>query len=319
MTAPTFTSAFEHLSQRNPPPLRAGQAALTPGAAIGGRASAVMKSMSIDQFPKDFAPHHFMIIEGDLTSGAGTGLSNVPFVQDIAEDLGIPLSGLNLGQVGIGNFNRGYRLPIPMKITDAYSMVYNDNFNLLQVASKAGSLIPSPRGAGRFLGGAAGLAQDILGTQGLAVNTHRILTFGTPEFRKFQLEWNLKPKSYDESIAIQKIIMGLKQGMHPTTRAGSLGWVLSFPRIYVLYFNSGSQFLYKFKPCVLHSLGVSYTGGNPQPAFYRNQQGDAIPEGVSIHTEWIEIEIWLREHFEMTGPNDLPSNNPFTGITSAIA
>lgn len=289
-----ITSVLQEFQQRNQTPIfddgvfRTGGNLSDPAQAIGKAIND--QTLKLYSFPADLPPHHFTLIQGRA-------------------------SGLNTTGTGVGsygNFSAAYKLPMPQRIEDTHSVRYDHSFNWL-------SLIAS--GAG--LGGVAGLASKAFAGLGFAVNNFKAVTLSVPEFRTFQLEWRLFPKTLAESQAIQSLIIHLQMGMMPskTTFAG-YDLAFNFPDIFVLYFTTGpvaedgAKYLFKFKPAVLQGIQVNYQGDNPVPAFYKNPEEDAIPEGVSIRTSWLELEFWTRENFvyAIDASGLYYNNDPFSAV-----
>lgn len=251
------------------------------------------KTLELNQFPADLPPHHFTILQGRPTSFAGA-------------------IGINGGYQG---FRYAYKLPMPGTIQDYNSVQYDHNFNWLGIL-------------GSLFGGAGGPASTIgrvAGGLGFAVNTFKSVTLSVPEFRTFQLEWKLYPKTYEESRRIQKLITSLKRGMTPPTSgdyiSGQSSFVYLFPDIFLCYFTTGqnsaegSKYLFKFKPAVLQTIIANYQGGGPVPAFYKNPENQAIPEGIVIQTNWLELELWRRQNYDNALSSDGTYNNdPFSAI-----
>lgn len=248
------------------------------------------KALKLHYFPFDLPPHHFTIIEGTPSPGG-------------------PPTGT--GATGFAGFQKAYKLPMPTVIQDTHSIKYDHSFNWL-------GLIASGTG----LGGAAGLATKALAGLGFAVNNFKAVTLSVPEFRTFQLEWRLFPKSITESQAIQKLIISMQTGATPPKgEVAGYPLVLNFPNIFICYFTTGqsaedgSRYLFKFKPAVLQGIQVNYQGDSPVPAFYKNEEDQAIPEGVSIRTSWLELELWTRQNFiNSTAADDLYNNDPLSAF-----
>lgn len=199
-----------------------------------------------------------------------------------------------------------YVLPLPKPLTDMYPVKYDTNFSFTQaalqtlgVAGSAGGLIDGP-------GGRA--AQAATGT---AVNQYRMVTLAQPEFRRHQLNWKLAPRTPEESLALARIIHSLRVGMTPDT-FGESRILLLFPKIYLLFFIPNVQYMYKFKPCVLENITVTYDGEQQTPAFYRTVDGigNNPPESLIVNTTWLELEYWIRDDYAgADGTTDLPSND----------
>lgn len=230
-------------------------------------------------YPSDLPKYHFVIIETDWSFASKT------------------LTPTKL-----------FRLPLPTPLLDQFEVNFDRNFNYLGEAAKTISSFSDLIGQG-----VASLAKAAGAASGLTLNTFKTVTMSVPDFRTFQFTWKLSPKNFAESREIQRINYALRKGMSPRTTASK--FLLVFPKIYIMYFNPNPQYLYKFKPCVLTTLSVDYAGGNPFPAFYKQQNNDNPPESVTISTTWLEVEFWLENdyHDDPAFP-DLPSKDPFSGI-----
>lgn len=248
------------------------------------------KTLKLDFFPFDLPPHHFTIVQGVTANG---------------------VAGLSTGvtTTNFGGFDRAFKLPMPGNIQDTHSIKYDHTFNWLNLIA-----------SGTGLGSAGGLATKILSGLGFAVNTFKAVTLVGPEFRTFQLEWRLFPKTFDESKALQRMIIALQTGMAPPKNT-TTGLVFNFPKIYVMWFTTGtsgqdgSRYLFKFKPCVLQGIQVNYQGGGPVPAFYKNEEDQAVPEGIILSTSWLELELWTRQNFENSIETDeLYNSDPFSAF-----
>ncbi len=256
-------------------------------------------SLRYYQFPDDITRYNFTIIESTpqgagLAAAAGTGVTYLG---------GAPVAM--------------YVLPFPTVIQDTHDVKYDHNFDWLQMAMSAFGR------AGGAVGGVVDAAGRLLG---FAPNNFRALTLTAPNFRTFSLEFRLFPKSIQESGMIQRMIVALKTGMHPPVGAavGTTNLIFSFPNVFYMYFNPGGEFLYRFKPCVIDAMQVNYQGDAPSPAFYRNNLDTAIPEGVVIRMNCIELEVWTRDDFIAATNNNtgqagfgLFTRGPFDAISGA--
>lgn len=201
-----------------------------------------------------------------------------------------------------------FKIPFPRELRDQQEVNYNTNFNYLSVVNELmnnGGLI---NGAMRAAGSAAGAVL------GLTINNFKSVTLDVPDFKTHQLSWSFAPKTYQESILIQRFIYALKKGMAPKRNAEiTNNLVLRFPQIYTLYFSPNAHWLFKFKPCVLSTLVVDYAGGGI-PSMFSGNNGDNPPESVTVATNWIELEYWL-DHDIKLDINGLPDRNPLDGMS----
>ena len=308
MAQPNFTSTLDFYTQRQRQSL--DQAPLTyTGATPNNGASNSNTGLTLYQFPFDAAPHNFVIVQGTIDFSGVTGTLTAQNYKD---------------------FNSVYVLPLPTQLVDAHEVQYDTHFNLLEtvasIASAGASALTSAVTQGNPSGGLAkaigfagaaapALAQAAGAVKGLALNNFRTLTLASPKFRTFGLEFRLYPKSPAESAAIARLIARLQTGALPGLAASRA--LLTFPDIFVCFFNTGAQYLYKFKPAVLSGIQADYLGGAPIPAFYANQDGLAIPEGVRLILSFIETEIWTRENIK-TDFIGMPTPDPFSAVTGGF-
>ena len=264
--------------------------------------------------PFDLPKYHTYIIESEVQSPGAS------FV-DIAR-AGRPRTLTPVKQ---------YKLPLPLQLSRRFDVNYDTDFNFLNMGATAVDLAAQVLASTGLGGAAAGVASSLIGAGataiknpnvrqavgaigGLAINTYKSVTLNEPRFQEFTMAWKFAPKTFSESIEIQRLVTSIKQGMHPYKYWGTFG----FPRVFSVGIIPNSKFLTKFKPAVVQSINVDYQGGNPAPAFYNttdlaSDSAYSPPESVIVSMSFIELEFWLREDFQ--GENldalGLPSNNPF--------
>lgn len=268
-------------------------------------------------FPPNLAPLHFGFIETEWTlakqsdgSAAFQEVLNTPTGQrPTLENSGINLPGLIYG--ALENLARSrqplvpkkvFRLPLPIPLKDQFQVNYNTNFAPMSILEGVQDI------------GSAAL--------GVIPNTFKTVTLSQPDYRRHQFTFTLPPRNYSESVTIQKIIHAIRRGMHPKRSSVLGGAVMVFPYIYLPYFMPNPKFLYKFKPCVIENIQVDYQGGQPVPAFYKQQGApeNRPPETVSLAITFLELEYWLdgeggdtainKTDFKQDG-SGLPTNDPF--------
>jgi hypothetical protein len=149
---------------------------------------------------------------------------------------------------------------------------------------------------------------------GTKIANAKVVAITSPEFRTFSLSWHFVPKSFKESLEIQKICYNLRKNMTPELM-NTLAFAAKFPSIYTMFFQPNVKFLYKFKPCVLTSISVNYASGGV-PAFYKEQNSNpqfSPPESVVLNTTWLELDYFVQQHYEHDHNNteDLPSSDPY--------
>lgn len=300
---PDIVTAYESFNARNQTP--GATDTFTRAPVIGNAQSTIdlnsaSGGISVMQFPTDAPPNHFVIVEAEYQ-----------------------LSGTNPDTIAPGapltSFSKVYRLPLPVNLVNEFQVMYDSDFNFMSLFSSTlnqisrnngalGTVASAISGVGSLFGGAvqAGLS--------ISVNTFKTVTLAVPRFRRIALEWRLYPKTRQESDMITKIVHGLNTGMHPKKQT----YVFTFPKVYLMQFNAGPQYMFKFKPAVLERIQIDYTGGAGVPAFYKDDK--PIPQGYVVRTTWLELELWTRENFVADdGGNGLPSNNPGSVITTGFS
>jgi len=126
---------------------------------------------------------------------------------------------------------------------------------------------------------------------GIAQNQFMVILLKGPSYKKFTFEWHLSPKNKQQTDNIANMIKMLNNAMAPGY--GILGsFFFTFPKIFRIQFRPNDQYMYKFKPAVLESMSVNYTGAG-MPAFY-NSGG---PESVKIQMHFMEMEFWTQGQF----------------------
>jgi len=182
--------------------------------------------------------------------------------------------------------------------------------------------------------GASALGTDILtnnpifrnattGT-GVARNPFLAAQFEGVKFRSFPFEYDLVPRSKQDSQAIEKIIKAFKYGMHPSyVEFGSLKNALfRYPNIYKPQFTKNA-YLFDFGICVLKDFSINYHGhGTP---VYADDNGDKIPMHITISFTMQEIEIVTKEtinefseqdYYDGAGTNGSPGADSTVGFGS---
>lgn len=249
-------------------------------------------------------------------------------VGPIGATMGVAAS--NAGEEGFNNFrnamvnaadpeSRGQRALGRSQLKKQFSGLANSVKEQLQqgglanLALEAGSEAAPMIGAavGESLGGIPGVGavggaiagRSLTAAQagfGVTRNPHMAVIYKTPNFRVFNFQWQLRPKSYKESIEIHRIIHSLKFHSAPTYIAGS--HFLKYPNQFGLSFKN-NKFLYTMGTVVLKNFNVDYHGeGTP---IYHDAPGGnrkfKAPAVVNISTEFQEISILTKEGIEKAG------------------
>jgi hypothetical protein len=159
---------------------------------------------------------------------------------------------------------------------------------------------------GAGLIGADKVSDAVFAFLGQSPNQFLTILLKGPAYKRYQLNWKLAPKDFEEAEIIRKILITLNNAMAPGVTAG--GTVFTFPRIFWLAYRPNHNYLYRFKPSVLYNMQVNYAPGGV-PAFYHDDQngaqpggaytgqGNNPPEAVEITAQFLELEFWLKGDF----------------------
>ncbi len=311
---------------------------------INGRLN--QNTISQFKFPLDLPKYNFTIIQHE-------GQSSI-------------LGGTPGGRRVIGKPTAIYRMSLPTRLVDSHQTVFSeispldvakDAFKVvygIQKRAKLGAIqrtlnkigIPEEeakrlkKNAEEDLFGKSdsvinaidnsrGLIDTVGALAGVKLASGKIVTLGDDiNFKTFALSWHFIPKSYQESVQIQKICFNLRKNMTPVSE-GMFNFVNVFPSVYTMFFQPNVKFLYKFKPCVLTSIAVDYQPGGV-PAFYKAQSGassgsfrgaqeqglnlqNSPPESVRLDTTWLELDYYVQQQYDNdhNDAEDLPSNDPY--------
>jgi hypothetical protein len=93
--------------------------------------------------------------------------------------------------------------------------------------------------------------------------------------------------------------------MSPGVSEG-VGLFFSFPSMVTVSLFPSSEFLYRFKPCVIDNITVNYSPGST-PSFYRGT--DAAPTAVTITISLKEIEYFTNKDFTGNNFDDTVAEN----------
>lgn len=149
-------------------------------------------------------------------------------------------------------------------------------------------------------GAATGLANELAGDAGkaaqayfgVAVNPYQTVLFEKPEFKSHNFSWKFMPRDESESGTIRNIIRTFQYHMLPGVSEG-IGLFFSYPSMVVVSLFPSSEFLYRFKPCVVKSVNVNYAAG-AAPSFFKRT---AAPTAITMSIELQEIEYWTNKDF----------------------
>lgn len=220
------------------------------------------------------------------------------------------------------------RLPIPDAIRDNLSISYNTasltpavGAGLEAVAGRPSESITSirPGDLGQVAGGAvlgaiqnlsnqSEVARDTLqATQaylGLAVNPYQTVLFEKPEFKTHNFSWKIMPRDERESDEARNIFRTFQFHASPGVSEG-VGLFFSYPSMVIVSLYPSSEFLYRFKPCIIKSVNVNYAAGN-NPSFFKRTNA---PTSMTLSIQLQEIEYWTNKDYTADSFNDVEAIN----------
>tara|TARA_R110000868_G_scaffold258899_3_gene516535 strand:- start:64 stop:939 length:876 start_codon:yes stop_codon:yes gene_type:complete len=204
-------------------------------------------------------------------------------------------------------------LPIPAGITDANHIEYaaealGDAGAAALATATAGREGADPKGAAALVAGiGAGATASAIGAavstilgggniqaageqvSGLTKNNFQVIMLKGPSYKKHEMNWKLAPKSQKESDDLLRMIKQLNNWSAPGIAFS--GAYFTFPKVFNISFV-GTDYLYKFKPCVCTDVSVNYTASGV-PSFFKN----GAPESVNLKLSFWELEYWLSGDF----------------------
>lgn len=131
---------------------------------------------------------------------------------------------------------------------------------------------------------------------GIARNPHMAVIYKNPNFRVFNFSWELRPRTFTESLAIGRMIHTFKFYSAPSFENNS--HIFAYPNQFKLSFNY-PDFLFSIGTCVLKNFTVDYHGEGT-PLYYEASERSSIrtfkpPAVVRISTEFQEISVLTKE------------------------
>lgn len=211
---------------------------------------------------------------GDLTAGERKFYTGISFVQ-YSPPSGVPGMG---GGIKAGGASQ-IKLPMPKKLNDNEFVIWNE----MSFWDIAGYMSGYKSIVGQV---AAGLGV----VSGRALNPYMALQFVRPHFKDHTLTWTLAPHNQQDSNTLRDIIKECKRAALPPEINGPL---IEYPKLAIIKLTagSGSDYLYEFKPCVILSVQVDYTGGG-MPSFMRSGSSSrGAPSIVNLTLQLKEYEL----------------------------
>tara|TARA_Y100001973_G_scaffold48290_1_gene71877 strand:+ start:3960 stop:5144 length:1185 start_codon:yes stop_codon:yes gene_type:complete len=137
-------------------------------------------------------------------------------------------------------------------------------------------------------------------TTGQILNSNKELLFEGVNIRQFPFNITFTPRSSGEADAVRQIIRKLKKSMSPkrkgTVAGSSGGWLIKAPDAFILEYRRGMQihpFLNKFKPTVLTSMSVNYTGAGTYASY-----ADGKPVSLQMSLVFKELNPIYAEDYD---------------------
>ena len=184
----------------------------------------------------------------------------------------------------------------------------------LNVALGEGTQLAAAAAGSPVLGAAINKAVQV-GTAfaGIARNPHMAVLYDSPQFRAFEFGFDLRPKNYQESLMIGRIIHFFKYYSHPEYKFGNHFFV--YPNQFKIRFKY-PEFLYRFGDCVLKSVAIDYHGEGT-PLYYDAGVGESVdlgdgagpqsgrklkaPANVKLQLSFQEVKILTKKEIQNQG------------------
>ena len=148
---------------------------------------------------------------------------------------------------------------------------------------------------------------------GIARNPHRAVLYDSPQFRTFEFGFQMRPKNYQESLMIGRIIHFFKYYSHPEYKFGNHFFI--YPNQFKIRFKY-PEFLHRFGDCVLKSVAVDYHGEGT-PLYYDAGKGEGVdlgdgagiqsgrklkaPAAVNLQLSFQEVKILTKKEIQEQG------------------
>ena len=152
-------------------------------------------------------------------------------------------------------------------------------------ASTAGSaIVMQTAKLPQIFGGVS--ARDVLSAStGTNLNPFKECIFESVDFRSFAFTYRFMPRSPEESQSVKEILDLMKFHMHPEMDASRLFFIYPAEFQLTYYFNGReNDSLFKFAPCILSELEVSY-GEGQFSSFVDGYPGEIIAKMTFRETE----------------------------------
>lgn len=144
---------------------------------------------------------------------------------------------------------------------------------------------------------AAGLLgrEQILHKAGKALNPFKQMMFSGMDFRTFDLEFEIIPKSHKESNELTQAIKHIQINSVPEILDAAAGLFMEYPASWIVNFEPSANHLPSFLPSVITNINVDYSGAAGKIVFKENH----APVSVNLSLSFAETEIFTKENAKL--------------------
>ena len=168
-------------------------------------------------------------------------------------------------------------LLLPMKINDVQTLTWSQE-SIKAIADS-------------YAYGVIRLTDIIRSPSGITVNPALFMMFHHPNFKSYDMTWQLIANNEQETETIANIVNFFKYESSPRSR----GIYMEYPSIFRMKLYPEDKFTFKLKPAIVEAVAVDYTGPG-FPSFQRN----GAPVNVNLTVRFKEIEVWDKENWNQS-------------------
>lgn len=250
----------------------------------------------------------------------------LPLPSELRDDTGVSYTNVNLETVGdvINNDARSSAGAAALRysgdLIGAAGKGIADFIGSLPTSESVGNVISGGlQSVGSRLFPAEQMTSAVQQATGLAPNPNPSVAFQGPQLREFSFTWTFFPRSREDSLKIQKIIMWLKRAALPENAVSGSGAVLKYPWLARLNFYPWdgvgtvqsteygwtANSIVRYKKCFMSAVNVNYNPSNV-PAFFKGDGNNpGLPVAVQLTVSFKEIEYFLAKDYPVEDFNDL--------------
>lgn len=301
--------------------------AFTPVRNVIESTSARLNSLSVASFPSDIGPHQMLFVfkkyafnpAGSISLNSIQDIDNGN-ISELAKNMilfPVPSNLLDQNEARLSKFDMNFLggqlgsafgtlegnekdNASAMKFVDDFrkaltsgnggeisKMLHNSEFARL---SKDAAYLAKYFGTGFYKAYSAGM--------GVAANPKSALIYDGHEMKNHTFSWTFAPRSEEESTNLRNIINFIKFHQLPSVGgAVSDRLYLNYPSVVDIYFiGLDESYFYKFKPCMLKSFNINYTGQNAVSILRGGR-----PAVVGVEMNLMEMDIHYAEEYTTIG------------------